>query len=112
GSLSFNVISIDWGFAPDAHRSAPVHRPVVLFRRAERGVMADAVRDLAVLDVWDDAGLLALLLSEPPFAGQWHRDAAGRVGAGDRARPGPRDHSRFGSVVETSLGVEVTDPPF
>src|SRR5699024_9443717 len=53
-----------------------------------------------------DVGFFALLLPEPPFAGQWHLDTAGGVRAGHCARPDPRDHRRR-LPVHLCLRVEV-----
>ena len=57
----------------------------------------------------DNVGLLALLLPKPPFGNKRHLNAAGRVRAGHRPGPDPRDNGRLAAVGKLGPGVEVAN---
>jgi len=104
-TLDSDVCQRNGRAAADADSPGAPDRPIGLLYRRMRDVMPDAELDPAVLDARDDVGLLALLLPEPPGADEWHLDAAGRVRAGDRARPDPRNHAGLRSVRQCGLRV-------
>ena len=84
------------------------HRPVLAPLRAVR-VVDDLVVDPAVADGGAHPRLLPLLLRQPPGVHQRHLDGVGGVGAGDGARPLPRDHRVLGAARCPHLRVEVAD---